>query len=346
LVARPLASRFFLCTITQELHRRRRQCWQEFILAPIDLGQHLASAETSKANQPLKAQAQGCHVACQCQLHRLARQPIHLAVQQRQGGNLLGYVPKYWNKDLDEPLVGRLLVVPIKVAGELSSVEFIDEAGHKAALFGGAKARGFWAAQPLPDGDGAGITLLIAEGVATSLTAREATGFPVIAALSSGNLLAVAREMRKRYPAAVVGVLTDLIKTTGEPDPHAIEAARAVGGLLVLPDFGEDRPPGMKDINDMHQLQGRERSPSASAARLTLGNGGLGRQRMQPTRPTAWKPRCVAWPGSRRLSMTAYARPTPMRSGCAFRPWTPRSRKRAVNWPAALMAPKARLSCS
>jgi hypothetical protein len=37
LVARPLASRFFLCTITQELHRRRRHYWQEFILAPIDL---------------------------------------------------------------------------------------------------------------------------------------------------------------------------------------------------------------------------------------------------------------------------------------------------------------------
>jgi putative DNA primase/helicase len=71
-------------------------------------------------------------------------------------------------------------------------------AGRKSALYGGAKTGGYWAAQPLPDGDGTGLTLLIGEGVATVLSAREATGDPAIAALSSSNLLAVTREMRKR----------------------------------------------------------------------------------------------------------------------------------------------------
>jgi tetratricopeptide (TPR) repeat protein len=37
-------------------------------------------------HQPLKTQAQGRHIACQGQLHRLARQPLRLAAQQRQGG--------------------------------------------------------------------------------------------------------------------------------------------------------------------------------------------------------------------------------------------------------------------
>jgi putative DNA primase/helicase len=137
------------------------------------------------------------------------------------------------------------VVVPIKVAGELSSVEFIDEVGRKSALYGGAKAGGYWAAQPLPNGDVAGLTLLIGEGVATVLSAREATGHLVIAALSSGNLLAVAREMRNRFPAAKLGILSDLVKATGDPDPHAIEAACAVGGLLAVPDFGEDRHAGL-----------------------------------------------------------------------------------------------------
>ncbi len=46
-------------------------------------------------------------------------------------------------------------------------------------------------------------------------------------------------------------LLADLVKTTGEPDPHAIEAARTVGGLVAAPFFGADREPGQTDFNDM-----------------------------------------------------------------------------------------------
>jgi putative DNA primase/helicase len=169
-----------------------------------------------------------------------------------KAAQILGYVPK----SRGEPLTGRLLVVPVTVAGELSTVELIDEAGRKSALFGGSKTGGYWAAQPLPDGDGAGVTLLLGEGVATSLSAWEATGHPAIAALSCGNLPAVARQMRERYPAAVLVVLADLVNDTGEPEPHAIEAARAVGGRLVVPDFGGDRDPAWTDLNDMSTHMG------------------------------------------------------------------------------------------
>jgi putative DNA primase/helicase len=168
--------------------------------------------------------------------------------------DLLGYAPKC----RDKPLVGRLLVVPVKVDGTLSTLELIDETGRKPALYGGAKAGGYWAAQPLPNGDGAGLTLLIGEDVATVLSAREATGYLVIAALSSGNLLAVAREMRERYPKAVLVILVDLIKATGEPNPHAVQAACAVAGLVAVPDFGENRPEPLKDFNELAVHQGRE----------------------------------------------------------------------------------------
>lgn len=84
----------------------------------------------------------------------------------------LGYAPKCD----DNPLAGRHLVVPIKIADKLSTLEMIDEGGHKSALRGGKKSGGFWAAQPLPNGDGTGIILLIGEGVVTVLSAREATG--------------------------------------------------------------------------------------------------------------------------------------------------------------------------
>jgi putative DNA primase/helicase len=151
-----------------------------------------------------------------------------------------------------ELLTQRLLVVPVKQGNRLSTLELIDGDKRKAALAGrGSKVGGYWATQRLPDGDGAGLTLLIGEGVATVLSASEASGHTAIAALSSGNLPAVAMAMRERYPAAVIVILADLVKVTGKPDPHAIKAAQAVGGKLAVPDFGTGRAPGMTDCNDM-----------------------------------------------------------------------------------------------
>lgn len=135
---------------------------------------------------------------------------------------LLGYAPK----SRGEPLAGRLLVAPVQVGGKVSTAELVDEAGRKAAIAGGAKAGGYWAAQPLPDDHGDGLTLLIGEGVATVLSATEATGCSSIAALSCGNLPTVARAMRERYPAARLVILADL----GNGQKDAEDAARSVGG--------------------------------------------------------------------------------------------------------------------
>ena len=71
-------------------------------------------------------------------------------------------------------------------------------------------------------------------------------------------MLAVAKQMRERYPAATLVLLAELVKATGAPDPHAIEAARAVGGLLAIPGFGPDRQADETDFNDMAQRCGPE----------------------------------------------------------------------------------------
>ncbi len=166
---------------------------------------------------------------------------------------ILGYAPK----SSGEPLAGRLLVAPVKVGDGLSTLELIDPGGRKSAVYGGAKAGGYWAAQPLHDGDG--LTLLIGEGVATVLTAKESSGHPTIAALSAGNLPAVAKAMRERYPSAALVILADLVKATGAPDPHAVEAAQSVGGKLAIPDFGnKERPNNATDFNDLAALCGTE----------------------------------------------------------------------------------------
>lgn len=173
---------------------------------------------------------------------------------------ILGYTPKSGG----EPLEGRLLVVPVKQGDALSTVELIDGKGRKTALAGrGSKAEGHWATRRPPDD---ADVLLVGEGVATVLSASEATGHVGIAALASGNLMAVARAMRDRYPDAELVLLADLLKSSGLPDPHAVEAARAVGGRLAIPDFGPQRDPGDKDMNDLFVRRGAEAVQKAVAS--------------------------------------------------------------------------------
>lgn len=167
---------------------------------------------------------------------------------------ILGYSPKSGG-DL---LTGRLLVAPVKQGDRMSTVELIDEAGRKAALAGrGSKVGGYWATQRLPDCDGP-ETLHFCEGVATTLSVKEATGEIGIATLSAGSMPAVARIMRERYPTRPFVFCADLLKATGEPDPHAIEAARSVGGKLAIPNFEGARPEAATDFNDMAAWCGLE----------------------------------------------------------------------------------------
>jgi len=157
----------------------------------------------------------------------------------------IGYHPKAGG----EALEGDVLVAPVGDWDGLTSLEMIDVNGHKAALAGGRKAGCWWAAQPMPE---TCDRLLIGEGVATVLSACEATGWPGVAALSCGNLKAVARAMRQRYPEARIVILADL----GNGQAKAGEAARAIGGVLAVPDFGPERPEGASDFNDLALCRG------------------------------------------------------------------------------------------
>jgi phage/plasmid primase-like uncharacterized protein len=159
---------------------------------------------------------------------------------------ILNYAPQ----SDGQPLTGNILIAPIMQGGQLASLEFIDESGRKSALSGGAKAGGYTPLQAMPKGNGKGLTLLIGEGLASCMTAKQATGYLAFAALSSGNLLAVAKELRSNYPQADVVILGELLKSSGEIDPHAIQAAEAIGARLAVPEFGKERHQEQTDIND------------------------------------------------------------------------------------------------
>jgi putative DNA primase/helicase len=160
----------------------------------------------------------------------------------------LGYAPQARG----EALQGRVLIVPVRVGGKLSTLELIDERGRKAALAGGIKRGGYWATGPLPDVG----RIVLAEGVATALSIAEALGEPVAAALSVGNLQAAGEAIREARPHAEIVIAADL-GDDGKPHPDAIKAAEALRCRLAAPAFAGD-PPSGGDFNDVHQVRGLE----------------------------------------------------------------------------------------
>ncbi|MEO5363923.1 MAG: DUF3987 domain-containing protein, partial [Magnetococcus sp. DMHC-8] len=146
----------------------------------------------------------------------------------------------------------RLMVLPIHQAdGAVVSVQMIDEVGRKAFLSGSRVAGGYWVSHVLPGGDGAGVSFLVGEGVATALSALQGKPGIAVASMMDSNLPAVAQMLRARYPSADIVLLADLLPN-GEPNRRAVEAAQAVGGRLFIPSFGADRQHAiMKDANDV-----------------------------------------------------------------------------------------------
>ncbi len=189
---------------------------------------------------------------------------------------LLGYAPK----SSGEALIGRLLVAPVKNGAQLTTCELIDVHGRKCAIYGGAKTGGYWAAQAMPEGNGNGLTLCIGEGVATMLSVRAATARICLAALSSSNLAAVAAAMRKRYPAALLVLVGDLVRATGKPEHHAIEAAQSVGGVPISPDLGCERAENETDFNDMAVRFGIDAVRTRINAKISVAEAGAAWERM------------------------------------------------------------------
>ncbi len=130
-----------------------------------------------------------------------------------------------------------MLLVPARdLGGTLHTLQFISADGSKRFLTGGRIA-GCYFAIGKPIG-----SILICEGMATAATLYEATGRAVAACFSCGNMDAVARSLRSKFPAMkMVLCADDDFKTPGNPGlTKARAAARAVGGFLAVPRFNRE----------------------------------------------------------------------------------------------------------
>lgn len=154
-----------------------------------------------------------------------------------------------------------MLVVPAYRGGKLASLQFIGADGVKRFLKGG-RMDGAYASV---SGGADRSKILIAEGYATAGTLHEATGVPVVVAFNAGNLVAVSKAIRAKYPDAELILAADDDRHTvvrGEllnvGVVKARAAAEAVGGTVMVPQFLEDDPEKASDWNDLASLRGLE----------------------------------------------------------------------------------------
>lgn len=127
------------------------------------------------------------------------------------------------------------LIVPVRdMAGAIHGLQFIQPDGGKKFKTGTAKEGRFHKIGTAKDN-----TLFICEGYATGASIHDATGHAVAIGFDAGNLLSVAQGIRSKYSDMRIVLAADNDQwTPGNPGlTKATEAARAVGGLLVVPVF-------------------------------------------------------------------------------------------------------------
>ncbi|WP_300337357.1 toprim domain-containing protein, partial [Accumulibacter sp.] len=160
------------------------------------------------------------------------------------------------------------------VDGKQWTMQYIREDGSKRFAKDSRKEVCFHAIGGL-DALAKAPVLVIGEGYATAGSLSQTLGFATVAAFDSGNLVPVAKALHEKYPDKPMVIAGDddkHLEATQGVNPgrsKAEEAARAVGGKLLLPIFapGEQaaNPKGFTDFNDL-------------ATRSVLGQEGIARQ--------------------------------------------------------------------
>jgi putative DNA primase/helicase len=157
-------------------------------------------------------------------------------------------------KPYNTKTIGDLLLIPLYENSEIQSLQTIQLDGSKRFLTGGKVAGCYYAIGKIENAK----ELCICEGFATGASIHEATNYPVAIAFNAGNLLAVAKIIKSKYPQLnLIICADDDFKTEGNPGhTKANETAQAVNGSLAIPTFGIHRKEKATDFNDMAQEKG------------------------------------------------------------------------------------------
>ena len=191
--------------------------------------------DEAKAKAQAQRQAQHTTAALEAQREYEAATPctIHPYLEKKQVSPVDGL-----------RIQGRDLIIPAYgLDGKLQTIQRITPDGGKI-WFTGASAKAVYFQVKGPK-NGA---IMVGEGLATVLSAVQATGFPAFVAFNTGGLLHIAKMVREWFPDEKIILLGDNDqKPTGENPgkEYATKAAQAVGGVMAMPDE-------LGDWNDVH----------------------------------------------------------------------------------------------
>lgn len=158
------------------------------------------------------------------------------------------------------------LLIPVRNTDEqIRGIQYINEDGSKYFKTGMEKKGNFCMINPHQN-DPAQLgkepaQILICEGYATAVSLHEATGLHVAVAFDSGNLEAVAKNIRARNPNSVLIICADNdhSKEVNVGLEKATITAKAVYAILKTPAFTlAEKAKGLTDFNDLHKSQGIE----------------------------------------------------------------------------------------
>lgn len=161
--------------------------------------------------------------------------------------------------DLRQTRNGALVVPFFDVDGQFRTLQYIPPEGEKY-LFKDAPKSGHFkvVGGELKNGE----PILYAEGYATARSLNMVTSSPVVMTIDAGNMLAVALNLKARYPDSPHLFMADVdhAKEKNKGVLSAQRAADATGGAVLQPDLtAQEIERGFTDYNDLHHSRGAER---------------------------------------------------------------------------------------
>jgi len=153
-----------------------------------------------------------------------------------------------------DPANPQTLLVPLRdVKGKLWNFQKIFFDGSKQFQKSGRVAGVFFTF-----GQKTAKKAYICEGMMTGYSIWKATGHTVFCAMNCGNILKVAQEIRRKYPAIkiIIAADNDRHNNPNMGVKKANEAARVVSAKVIVPYFEGEPSKAQTDFNDLQLLKG------------------------------------------------------------------------------------------
>jgi len=151
--------------------------------------------------------------------------------------------------------LGNRIITPLVIGPKIVQWQFIDEAGGKKTYGSAPNIKGMKIGGVIKLGEAIdGEPILLGEGFATCASAWQATHRPTVCAVSSSNMMVVARLLRAKYKNSTIVLLQDTDPSGAGQTTCANIMIEVSNTVTVIPQItGQDKV----DINDVYLQEGK-----------------------------------------------------------------------------------------